>query len=255
MGISQSALARLYLLALLLGAFLGVVYDLLRMTRIFLGAHCHRGVARKLSALSLPWLPKSAAKGERKMLGTVTFFEDFFFAVFAGVSLILLLYEANNGKFRVLAVLCVLLGGFLYRMTLGRAVLPLLEGMAFFLGTFVRYLLFVLLQPFRFAWRVTVRVTKGLLLRFLYAERKRRRRQFTKREFKYLHARMGGLLPREELKIKEREGQRRGAEKQEAIQSQPRDACISGGHDRPVNRNLRYQRDALQRVARGAKKA
>ena len=71
MDISQAALARLYLFALLLGIGLGVVYDLLRITRVFLGAHYSRRAAKRLQEISLPLLRARKKKTESRALGFV----------------------------------------------------------------------------------------------------------------------------------------------------------------------------------------
>lgn len=179
MDISQSELAWLYLYALLLGGGLGALYDALRMTRIFLGVHYSRYTAKRLRALRLPLLKPQKKRAESRALGIVIFFEDFLFCTVAGFSLILLFYEANNGKLRFPVLLCAGVGFLLYRGTLGRLVMLLSEAAVFLIETAFRYILFVILFPFRIAgkWlQIYIRRAIGCLAR---AHSKKMRRKYT----------------------------------------------------------------------------
>ena len=142
MDISQAALARLYLYALLLGIGLGILYDLLRITRVFLGAHYSRRAARRLQELHLPLLRPRLKRRESRALGIVVFLEDLLFCLFAAVAMILLFYEANRGKIRFPALICVGAGFLLYRSTLGRLVMLSSEVIVFALDTAFRYVCF-----------------------------------------------------------------------------------------------------------------
>ena len=119
----------------------------IRITRVFLGVHYSRRMAKRLRTLSLPFLPPRKRRGESRALGVVVFIEDFLFCACAGIALVLLFYGANNGKFRFSALLCTGAGFLLYRVTLGRLVMLFSVGIAFLIATTVRYLIFFFLYP------------------------------------------------------------------------------------------------------------
>ena len=77
MNVSQSDLGWLYLCSLLAGAAFGVLYDVLRITRVFLGVHYSRRTARALRGMNLPLLKVKKDRGESKMLGIVVFLTEF----------------------------------------------------------------------------------------------------------------------------------------------------------------------------------
>jgi hypothetical protein len=240
MAISQLALARMYLLAIFLGVGLGAVYDVLRITRIFLGLHYRPQSAMRWQAVRLPYLPFKKAKGERRILGAVVFVEDFLFCMLAGIGLILLLYAANSGRFRMLTVLCAGMGFAAYRATLGSLVMQMSEAIAFFVATAVRYVLFFLTLPLRWLWRVAARAVACVALRFLYAERRRKRYRYTKRMLN--NAKTGAkamLLPPEAGEKKEQGGRSSGTGRKKAVQSQPPHARIFGGDGRDVHPGVR----------------
>lgn len=195
MEVSQGALAWLYLYALLLGIVLGGVYDILRISRVFLGVHYSRRAARRLQSLRLPLLPPAKKKKESRALGIVIFFEDLLFCVFSGICLILLFYAANNGNFRFLALLIVGIGFLLYRGTAGRLVMWFSEAIAFVIETAVRYVVFFITFPLRVLWRFFKERAIQLYENIKSALGKNRRRRFTTMETARLEQNACGLIP------------------------------------------------------------
>lgn len=194
MGISQSAIGALYLYALLLGIALGAIYDCLRITRVFLGNHYSHRTARRLREIHLPLLSKGKTRGESRFLGLVVFFEDLFFCLFAGISLILLLYEANNGKFRFPVVLSAGCGFLLYRGTVGRLVMLFSEVIAFALETSMRYCVFFLLFPFRWTGKRLLGFFRRISERIARKRQKKIRIRYTKREIDRISVNGCGML-------------------------------------------------------------
>lgn len=162
---SQFVLAQLWLYAFLLGIGLGAVYDALRITRVFLGISYTKKATAMLRDITLPYLPPRHARRTSRVLGVVIFLEDFLFALFVGVSMILLFYLVNNGNIRFHAFLCTLLGFFLYRMTFGRIVMLGSEIIAFGVETILRYAVFFTCLPFRWLWKQFSRICARLWLR------------------------------------------------------------------------------------------
>ncbi len=88
------------LVAFILGAFLGLVYDLLRAVRHLL----------------------SFTKGEVLIANVL----DVLFSVFAGISFCILLYSVSHGRYRWFNAVSVVLGFILYRRFPGRIIKPFL---------------------------------------------------------------------------------------------------------------------------------
>jgi len=196
MDISQSALAWLYLYALLLGIGLGAFYDVFRITRVFLGVHYSRHAARYLQEIRLPFLTAHKRRMESHALGIVVFLEDLIFCILSAVALILLFYEANNGKFRFPVLICVGAGFLLYRGTLGRFAMLFSEVIAFAIETAVRYVCFFLFLPIRFLGRWVFGKSKQVCRSVALANRRTLRRRFTAIEYGRVARDACGMVPK-----------------------------------------------------------
>lgn len=153
MEVSQVALARLLLYAVLSGGCLGSLYDLFRMTRLLcFGASCSPNTAAYLQSLRLrlPLLhPQKRRSEHRRALRFAVFFGDLLFCLIAGSVIVLLFFQFNSGKIRIPALICAAIGFVCYRMTLGRLTAIVFEWVAFLSETALRYAVFFLLFPFR----------------------------------------------------------------------------------------------------------
>lgn len=96
---------KLFFYSLILGASLGALFDLFRITRVFLS---YRGEGRQIRALS------------DTVLCVVAFIEDISFAVLSAAVLVLFCFKANNGSARSYIFLGTLFGFVLYLISLGR---------------------------------------------------------------------------------------------------------------------------------------
>ena len=240
MDISQSALAWLYLYALLLGMALGAFYDVFRITRVFLGVHYSRRAARRLQELRLPFLKPHQKHKESRALGFVIFLEDLVFCMLAGISLILLFYEANNGKFRFPVLLCAGAGFLLYRGTLGRFVMLFSEVIAFLIETAVRYLFFFLLFPFRVVSRWLQKRIRKAADHTVRLRRRNVRRHYTAAQSGRVLRDACGLIPEEVPKqTKLKRGKHVVKRKENTIQSHAADARASRRARRSGDRSVR----------------
>lgn len=239
MEISQSSLAWLYLCAMLLGCALGAVYDLLRITRVFLGVrYTHRG-AERLSKRKLPFLKECRRKKENPALGVVIFLEDFLFCVFCGIAMILLFYVCNNGKIRY-SVFPVAVAGFLcYRGTLGRLVMLFSEVIAFALKTTVRYVFFFLSFPFRLIGRTLKKEFCKTLFRVRAAQTVKKRRRYTEKERARSALNACGLLSEEMAQARRIKRGKKIAKKQKAVQPDAVDPHFACYTDRGFDRRVR----------------
>lgn len=156
MEVSQEALAQLLWHAFLLGAVLGFIYDFFRITRLLAGAELPPVAGSLRGRLALPECLRLFPRREdgkkrrrgRVLNGIVLFIEDICFCLLAALLLILLLYEENDGQFRLGALIMMLLGFFVYLGTLGRLVLSLSGTLVALIGAVLRFVGAVLLWPF-----------------------------------------------------------------------------------------------------------
>lgn len=234
MEISQAVLARLYLLAAILGAGLGVCYDILRITRVFLGVQYSRRATKKLQSIQLPFLNHSKKRTESPLLGTVIFFEDLLFGLFCGIAMILLFYGANNGNFRFPAIITALGGFFLYRATLGKLVMLFSEVIAFFVEALIRYVFFFVFLPFRWIGKKMARLLhKGV--RFSHQKvQKEVRKRYTRHESGRMADNACGMIPEQVVQRKRilKRGHSYGAKKAKTVQLEHTDESLSCRHRR-----------------------
>ena len=131
MEVSQHALAWMLLSSFLCGLALGVCYDVLRLTRMCMGVELPLQAQRLRDRTALPQkLRWTTGKGKppknRKLSETAKYIflcaEDILFCLLIAITIVLLLYRANDGQFRLSAVALLLGGLAAYLMTLGRLV-------------------------------------------------------------------------------------------------------------------------------------
>lgn len=233
MEISQYALLLLHAYALILGFCLGLVYDGFRITRIFLGAHYSRRLAKRLQEIRLPFLSNKARTRESAALGIAIFLEDLLFCIFAGCALIILFYQMNNGKLRFLPLLCAGAGFLGYRLTLGRAVMYCSEWIAFAIATGVRYFIFFLLFPFRLLCRFFARLARRGRALLMRTVRKKKQRRYTARQRARITTDACGMIPKEEKK-----GNQYGKGKEKTIQPELAGTHTSGRYGRRIHRHF-----------------
>lgn len=136
MEISQKLLCFLFLSSFAVGIVLGVLYDLLSVSRmLFRLAPVKRG--------------ESMGKAGRICGAVLLFVEDLCFALVIGISLLLLLYFINDGVFRWIAPAGLGCGFFVYRVTLGRLMAGLSEALVLLLHRLLRRVLCLLWMPVR----------------------------------------------------------------------------------------------------------
>lgn len=181
MEVSQLDLLYMILACLLLGAALGAVYDVFRLLRR--AADTVRG--GEVPSYARSWkLPFLGCPGDRKhgnalshgVTVFVTVFCDVLFGLIAGISVLLLLYDRNDGIFRLSAPAGVAVGFSLYRISLGRLIAAFEDAILFFAGILARYLFLIILLPFRLLFcglRALYRLTLAPILTRLCEKQKK----------------------------------------------------------------------------------
>lgn len=117
--------------SLLCGMALGLCYDVLCLTRMSMGTDLPQGATLLQQRLSLPerlrlFSTKSVSdrpRKERKMLKYIVLLvEDVIFCLICGITIALLLYQTNDGQFRLSALVVMLSGFGVYLLTVGRLI-------------------------------------------------------------------------------------------------------------------------------------
>ncbi|MBR2465018.1 MAG: hypothetical protein IKM42_02255 [Clostridia bacterium] len=169
MTIDPVAQLSLYLAALLGGIGLGILADIGKILRILLGAHLPSPSLRPLYERRLPWLLRSvgwrAAPARRAWALGVSFLCDFAFPILATLYLLYILFCFNSGKFRISALLLLLLGFALWRVLFSARTARLFAYAAFGLAVLWLYLRTLLLLPLKFLWRMLLKFCVVPMLR------------------------------------------------------------------------------------------
>lgn len=225
MELSQSAIANLYLWSLLVGGLLGLTYDCLRLSRLLPG-----GVEPSpLRCKRLPLLGILPPIKRRRLLALPIFLEDLFFGVFAGIAIVLLLYETFDGKIRLSALGLTALGFGVAHAVFGRFSRRVAALLGFLLEVAVRYLVWFGGLPLRGL------VTLGRTCR--NAELRAARKRYTKRQFR--------VLRREESQSGRKERGRNGKNGKKTVQPEFDGQDLSCGSGDRVDRGVHQQRHAL----------
>jgi len=239
MEISQYSLLLFHLGALFLGGGLGLLYDLLRWTRVMLGMHYCHTVAKRLREIRLPLLKPKKDRRENPLLGLLIFFEDLLFCMFSGAALILLFYRMNNGNIRITALLCAGLGFLLYRALLGKLITPILEIAAFLTQTVIRYFALLITYPLLILLRFCKKIVLSAYKRIWQAQERQHRVRYTALVFEAANVNACGMIPE---KIKHtstnKKGKRYDKRKEKTIQSKLADAGSAGRHSGSFHRHI-----------------
>ena len=127
MEISPLLLSLLLLWSAVFGAVLGMINDVNRIIRVFLGVRYTQNGFERLYKYPLPILKKPLGElktlPKRGFVSVIIFLQDLLFFIIAGVGVAILNYEFNEGKFRIFTLLAILVGFLLYYFTIGKLVI------------------------------------------------------------------------------------------------------------------------------------
>ncbi|MCI8611727.1 MAG: hypothetical protein HFE66_07405 [Clostridiales bacterium] len=167
------------LYALLLGLFLGVLYDVLRITRMLAGiTPVHTAHISWIGRLPVRRIGK-IGKGPVSELLFVHLL-DIVYGLSAGVCFCIFLYALNNGRFRWYLLLGCVLGFFAYYYSVGKLVLYLSGYIVAFLRGIMGCILYILTQPLIWVWRWVCRLLGPAKRRILRRQRIRQTEKWKK---------------------------------------------------------------------------
>ena len=177
MEISQFSFILLATYSFFFGVALGVVYDIIRIQRVLLGAKCGGGKTKiDYREIELPIIKKKAYsvrldKAFSKVLGVYIALGDVAFATTCGVAVVLVAYAYNSGRVRAIIYLGLLLGFLVYYFTIGRLVMKLSRLVSFLIRSAVVYAYEMIVYP--------IKLTVEMLKNRAYIKK---RRTYDKRE-------------------------------------------------------------------------
>lgn len=171
MEVSQNALAWMLLCSFLCGLVLGFCYDVLRLTRMWIGAELsptaillrHRlALPPRMKLISVKPRAEKSDKYTKTLRFVVLFIEDILFCLLVAITLALLLYQTNDGQFRLSAVAMLFCGIGIYLMTIGRLI-HLFSGVIFeVIRAMIIWLLAILAYPMVLLGRYVAKWTAPL---------------------------------------------------------------------------------------------
>lgn len=196
MEISPILLFRLLLYSFAFGAILGVVNDVSRILRVFCGVRYSEKRFGRWYERELPLIHRPLNRGKQgrfsgALLQVLIFFQDVFLFLTAGVGLVILNYEMNQGRFRFYTVFAMIAGFAVYYFTLGKLVMLVSEGIVFLIRATLTIVFGLFLRPFCLFYRFFMKKMERIRIFFQTAIAKRKKKLYNKNEQKRLRQEAG----------------------------------------------------------------
>ena len=160
MEISQLSFVLLAMYSVCFGVVLGVIYDIIRIQRVILGAEYGEDDKGKIDFrnIELPIINKKAYsvkfdKISKRFLNIYFAIGDVVFVSMCGVAVVLVAYAYNSGRVRLVVYLGLLVGFLTYYFTVGRLVMRISHFISFALRSILVYLYEIIVAPLRLVRR------------------------------------------------------------------------------------------------------
>lgn len=168
MGISLTRQLYAIVYACLCGVSLGCLYDVFRLIRAFFGVSEYTRIGRDFYSLRLPLIGTVPRPASRKLYRAVRFWaifaSDVLFAFLAGCIFSTFLYVAASGCFRWFYLLSACVGFSVYYFTIGYLVITFSDLLICLVRICIRYIVYFLLLPLRFAYKLVCVLTQCIKL-------------------------------------------------------------------------------------------
>ncbi|MBE6718625.1 MAG: hypothetical protein E7574_05170 [Ruminococcaceae bacterium] len=165
MFVQQSRLAEMLLYSLVLGVFLGLVYDVFRIRRLVFFCDNENEPGKKAIIL----------KHKNRIESIIIFFEDILFWLVCSVSICIFIYYINSGRFRSISIVGAVAGFLVYYNTVGRLVMMLSDVIIRFLKllfkTVIKYTVYPVCRVLKYIYHLTL----GNLFRYVFNKIQRKR--------------------------------------------------------------------------------
>lgn len=144
MEISQLSFVLLAVYSVCFGALLGVIYDVIRVLRVLLGAEREEKGKTDFRKIELPIIKRKAYPDKKSKLSSALLnvwvaVGDVIFAVSCGIMAVMIAYAYNSGKVRAVIFIGLALGFLGYYFTLGKLVMKISELVAFLIRSAAVY--------------------------------------------------------------------------------------------------------------------
>lgn len=200
MEISPIEILYMIICALCFGAVCGLLNDVNRFVRVFMGVKYGGKSAEALYEKKLPIIGRALGRVKEsaalRVLQNVTvFFQDLALLVFAGCGVAVINYYFNYGRVRIYAPAAALLGFLFYYFTLGRVFVRIFEVAAFFVKAFLCMILSILYVPIGFFVNFLVKNIKKFAKKVCKAIAKKQKKVYNnKKEIRVMSAAAYGFV-------------------------------------------------------------
>ncbi|MGM9646338.1 MAG: spore cortex biosynthesis protein YabQ [Eubacteriales bacterium] len=135
------------------GAVFGLLYDVLRISRIFLGINYVNKFTEKIKDIKLPLIEnpmrKSAKKRDDKFKAVAVGIGDILYFLLITPMAVVFTYQVNDGNIRWYLLFGMVAGFALYYFTVGKIIISVSEYIVFFIKTVFYYLSYFILRPIK----------------------------------------------------------------------------------------------------------
>ena len=172
MEVSIDVILKMTLYAFFLGLTIGVLYDLIRISRMMIGisySREERGPIARLYSIEYPVIGRlTRTKSDGNSLFSYLYVGvgDVLFCLLSGSLFCVFLYLFNDGIFRWQAFVFCALGFFAYYNTLGKIVIYFAEFFVIFLRILTKFLAFAIAFPFKIVYNIGIKVVRPIFLPF-----------------------------------------------------------------------------------------
>lgn len=135
--------------SIILGFTSGLIYDFIRIIRVFLGIRYVNRFTEKLSAKKFKFIKNPFYKKETKTKREAikVFITDIIYFVIMTPIFMIFLYHQNNGSVRWFVFFSVVLGFLSYYFTVGKIIISVSEYIVFYIKAFFLHVIFFISKP------------------------------------------------------------------------------------------------------------
>ena len=141
------------LYSVLAGVIFGLLYDVLRISRIFLGINYVNKFTEKIKDIKLPLIEnpmmRTTKNREEKFKKIAVGIGDILYFLIITPIAVVFTYHVNNGSIRWYLVFGMAAGFTLYYFTLGKIIISVSEYIVFFIKTVFSYLSYLIIRPIK----------------------------------------------------------------------------------------------------------
>ena len=170
--------------AFLCGVAMGVLYDVLRLSRAMLGFHyisANSPLIKNKFTKRFP-LKKNVDITSKASFKTILFFQDMIFVLTFAVVFIFVLFYGNNGTFRAIFLFAIALGFLVYYFSFGKLTVLFFDMWVIYIRTLICYVIYYAMLPIRFIARKSWMLLKKTVYIFVQLLENIKIKRYNKKE-------------------------------------------------------------------------